>query len=65
MAVPDRRVQHAYRTGCRSFLLAVISAVVVLAVGYQGIQTAKVWVGANSGGIMRLFSPFGPYGDIE
>jgi hypothetical protein len=42
MAVPDSRVQHAYRVRVSLFLLAVVLATVALAVGYQGIYTLSV-----------------------
>jgi predicted methyltransferase len=42
MAIPDSRVQHAYRVRVSLLLLAVIVATVVLAVGYQGIYTLSV-----------------------
>jgi SAM-dependent methyltransferase len=42
VAVSDCRVQHAYRMRLSFFLLAVILAVVVFTLGYQGIQTLRV-----------------------
>ena len=42
MAVPDDRVQHAYRVRVSLFLLAVILTTVGLAVGYQAIYTLRV-----------------------
>jgi len=42
MAVPDSRVQRAYRVRMSFFLLAVIIATVALAVAYQGIYTLRV-----------------------
>ena len=42
MAVPDSRVQRAYRVRISLFLLAVILVIAVLVVGYQGIQTLIV-----------------------
>jgi len=42
MAVPDSRVQHAYRVRVSPFLLAVIIAIVALGVAYQGINTLSV-----------------------
>jgi ubiquinone/menaquinone biosynthesis C-methylase UbiE len=41
VAVPDSRVQRAYRTRVALFLLAVILTMVVLVVGHQGIQTLR------------------------
>ena len=42
VTVPDSRVQHAYRVRVSLFLLAVILATTVLAVGYQGLYTLRV-----------------------
>ena len=45
MAVPDSNVQHAYRVRVSQFRLAVILAMVVFVVGYQGIQAFGSIVG--------------------
>ena len=42
VAVPDSRVQRAYRVRISLFLLAVSLVLVVWVVGYQAIQTLKV-----------------------
>ena len=42
MAVPDSRVQRAYRVRISLFLLAVSLALVVWVLGYQVVQTLKV-----------------------
>lgn len=42
MAIPDSRVQRAYRVRISLFLLTISLAVAVWVVGYQAIQTLKV-----------------------
>jgi hypothetical protein len=42
MAVPDSRVQHAYRVRVSLFLLAVMISIMGLAVAYRDIHTPRV-----------------------